>query len=180
MSCCSVIALQNGLAPFFAYLRVLKKGGKVVSTVDPEGVLSYLGHLRKQVGLSYVSTYKVRFIPLLQCKETRVCYSHTPPPSQPLPSPPHSPHPHHIYLHPSIITVFRSSPLLGTIPSKCHWWRWLCGGTPQTSAFCDSNIIEILEQRSWDIASKEGKRFVTRPCHSITEVSRPQGQCRPP
>ena len=66
MSCCSVKALQKGLAPFFAYLRVLKKGSKVVSTVDPEGVFSYLGHLRKQVGLSYVFANEVRFIPLLQ------------------------------------------------------------------------------------------------------------------
>ena len=92
-----------------------------------------------------------------------------------------SPSPHlHIYLHPSIILVFRCSPPLGTSPSRCYWWSWHCGRTPQTPAFYDSNIIEILEQKSRYIASKEGNRLATRPCHTTTKVPRPQEQRKPP
>ena len=57
----SVNKMQVGLAPWFGYVRAQRSAGTVVTQVDPDIMLEYLGHLRERDGYSYVSADQVGF-----------------------------------------------------------------------------------------------------------------------
>ena len=56
----AVKRFQVYLAPYFSFLRVCMKAGKVVLQVDPDDMFTYMGYIRRELRMSFNTSSAVR------------------------------------------------------------------------------------------------------------------------